>query len=52
MRERFDHIAVLGIPRAVPVVQRGRHKGHHEVHENDAPPELLQSWVRWIIRVR
>lgn len=52
MRERFDQIAVLDIPGAVPVVQRGRHEGHHEVHENDAPPELLRSWVSGIIRVR
>lgn len=52
MRERFDHIVVLDMPEGVPMVQRGRHKGHHEVHENDAPPELLKSWVSRVIRVR
>lgn len=52
MRERFDYIAALDIPEGVPVVRRGRREGHHEVHENDASPEALMSWMADILPVR
>lgn len=52
MRERFDYIAALDIPEGVPVVRRGRREGHHEVHENDASPEALMSWMVDILPVR
>lgn len=51
-REHFGFIAILDIPEDVPVVRRGRHEGHHEIHQDIAPPERLHGWLAGIMPVR
>ena len=51
MSEDFKFVAALDVPEDAPVVRIGR-TGHHEIHEDYATPERLQSLVSEIVPAR
>jgi hypothetical protein len=51
MSEDFKFIAALDVPDDAPVVRIGR-PGHHEIRDDHATPERLQSWVAEIVPVQ
>ena len=51
-RHRYAYVAVLDVPSTAPVAQRGRDPDHYEIHEHDAPPEVMRTWMVRVLPAR